>query len=72
MTLMYVTPTAPLCLFIYVILSQRMAAVTSISVSFRSLKPMIFNTAAQQRGRHATDFILALALSLLRGLISVK
>lgn len=47
MVLMYVKPPPHQCLFIYVNLSQRVPAVTSMSVSSRFLKPMIFNTTAQ-------------------------
>lgn len=47
LVLMYVKPPPHQCLFIYVNLSQRVPAVTSMSVSFRFLKPMIFNTSAQ-------------------------
>lgn len=47
------------CLFIYINLSQRVPAVTSMSVSFRFLKPMIFNTTAQWRNGQAAGPTLA-------------
>lgn len=43
------THTPLQCLFIYANLSQRVPAVIHLSVSFRFLKPMIFNTSAQWR-----------------------
>lgn len=66
MVLMHVKPPPRQCLFIYVNLSQCVPAVTSMSVSFRFLKPMIFNTTAQWRNRQATGSILALGLCVLQ------
>lgn len=65
---MYVKPPPHQCLFIYVNLSQRVPAVTSMSVSFRFLKPMIFNTTAQWSNRQATASMLALGPRVLQGL----
>lgn len=66
MVLLHVKPPPRRCLFIYVNLSQCVPAVAAMSVSFRFLKPMIFNTATQWRNRQATGSILALGPRVLR------
>lgn len=45
------------CLFIYANPSQRVPAVVRLSVSFRFLKPMIFNTSAQWRTGQAPPWL---------------
>lgn len=68
---MYVNPPSHLCLFIYVNLSQRVPAVTSMSVSFLFLKPMISNNRSKGT-RPATGSMLALFQCLRRGLCCVN